>query len=756
MIPIFIEAALRSLLLGLAVAVGLRIFRVSNVLAQKAAWGLVLVSALAMPLLLPVTAHWNLLPSGVNVVVPARSMTLLQELQARIQAKSGSESEFMPPITPIPHSDPSRIHGSRSEEPAAAPPADETSSRTTHTPQGVKPDQDAAFVPDRSAASSAQSIAYNTDRMQEMRAPAYTPRITVSPIVMALTLYCGIAALFLVRLALGLFATIRLWRTAIPVPAHQLPFDAASHQVRASHKVGSPLTIGSAILLPADYTTWDSEKLRIVLAHERSHIRQGDFYLQVLAGLYAALVWFSPLGWWLKHELAELAEAISDRAGMEEAASRTFYAQILLEFAAAPRRTSLGVAMARPGSMSRRIERLLNDNVFRQCFAGGRRALVAVALVPLALIASTTLIRVQAAADTQATTPAPAAARTALAAPALLAAPQFETEQLAPVTEEIQVTDEALSQVQTETPAVPEAIPELKAQSLEPAIQMLAAASPAPMIRMAPVVRMVAGGRQEDRALSFDRTLSASASVQLAVSTGSGDIHLTRGSGNQVHIHGHIHVSHEGSEERAREIAANPPIEQSGDSIRVGQHQDREQWHGISIDYEIEAPAGTLLNAVSGSGDIVDEGVGQNAKLQTGSGDIHATGLEGPITVKTGSGNIVADQTGQGDVIAETGSGDIEFKDIHGGFHAQTGSGDIKANGTPSASWNLQTGSGTIELWTGNAPATLDASTGSGEVTTDHEMTVQGSFDHHHIRGNLNGGGPTIRVQTGSGEIHIH
>jgi hypothetical protein len=62
MIPIFIEAALRSLLVGLAVAAGLRIFRVRNVLAQKAAWGLVLISALAMPMLLPVTAQWNLLP----------------------------------------------------------------------------------------------------------------------------------------------------------------------------------------------------------------------------------------------------------------------------------------------------------------------------------------------------------------------------------------------------------------------------------------------------------------------------------------------------------------------------------------------------------------------------------------------------------------------------------------------------------------------------------------------------------------------
>jgi hypothetical protein len=238
------------------------------------------------------------------------------------------------------------------------------------------------------------------------------------------------------------------------------------------------------------------------------------------------------------------------------------------------------------------------------------------------------------------------------------------------------------------------------------------------------------------------------------VSTGSGNIRLTHGSATQIRIHGQIHTNRDAREGEARAIAANPPIQQSGNMIRVGPHD--EHWHGISIDYEIEAPAGILLGAMSGSGDIVDEGVGQNAKLETGSGDIRASGLQGPFLVKTGSGNITAEQTGQGDVKAETGSGNIEIKDIHGGFRAETGSGDIKATGTPSALWTLQTGSGNIDLWPGNAPLTLDASTGSGSLTTDHEMLVKGSLDRNHITGNLNGGGPTVHAQTGSGDIHIY
>ena len=47
MIPVLIDAALRSLFVGLIVACGMRAFRIRNVFAQKAALGLVLVSALS-------------------------------------------------------------------------------------------------------------------------------------------------------------------------------------------------------------------------------------------------------------------------------------------------------------------------------------------------------------------------------------------------------------------------------------------------------------------------------------------------------------------------------------------------------------------------------------------------------------------------------------------------------------------------------------------------------------------------------------
>ena len=253
---------------------------------------------------------------------------------------------------------------------------------------------------------------------------------------------------------------------------------------------------------------------------------------------------------------------------------------------------------------------------------------------------------------------------------------------------------------------------------------------------------------------TFERNLTVNGRVELSVATGSGNIHLTHGSGSQVHIFGRVKSSWGGSEERVKEIAANPPIEQTGNIVRIGARH--ENLHNISIDYEIEAPANAYLDAGSGSGDINDDGVGENAKISTGSGNIRATGLNGGFTVGTGSGNIYAEQTGQGDVKAETGSGNIELRSLRGGLRASTGSGDIKVGGAPTSPWHLETGSGNVEFWAGDAPLTLDAETGSGSVHSDREMMTQGSSDHHHVTGKLNGGGPTVRIETGSGDIRIH
>ena len=104
---------------------------------------------------------------------------------------------------------------------------------------------------------------------------------------------------------------------------------------------------------------------------------------------------------------------------------------------------------------------------------------------------------------------------------------------------------------------------------------------------------------------------------------------------------------------------------------------------------------------------------------------------------------------------AQTGSGNVELKGFKGSLRAGTGSGNIKVTGTPTSDWKLETGSGSVEFWAGNA-AYPRCFHGIGIVHTDQEMAVQGSFDKHHIVGKVHGGGPTVRIETGSGDVRVH
>ena len=269
---------------------------------------------------------------------------------------------------------------------------------------------------------------------------------------------------------------------------------------------------------------------------------------------------------------------------------------------------------------------------------------------------------------------------------------------------------------------------------------------------LTPVALLAADG-------TFDKTLHTSGAVTLSVNTGAGYIHVTPGSDASVHIIGHVHAAKWNSwidngspEQRVHEVVSNPPIEQSGNTIDIGKHTD---YKNISIDYEITTPKGTDLTANSGSGDIHVADLSGPAKLNTGSGSIDASGLSGRVSLETGSGDIRSVMQSSTSVKAHTGSGSIRLKNVQGDLNAQTGSGDVEIQGQPTSDWRLQTGSGSVTLNTGNSRFSLDAQTGSGSVHSDPPISTHGSFERHHITGDVNGGGPTVRVETGSGDIRI-
>lgn len=297
----------------------------------------------------------------------------------------------------------------------------------------------------------------------------------------------------------------------------------------------------------------------------------------------------------------------------------------------------------------------------------------------------------------------------------------------------------------------------------------------------------------------FERTLTVNGPVDLDVTTGSGNITIHSGDAGKVEIHATIHVGdnwrwsgNSDAQSRVQYIEQHPPIQQNGNSITIGQDEDRDLMRNISISYDIVTPAQTHLHSATGSGNSTVDGlagpadstsgsgdvrlneIGADVTARTGSGEITISGVKGELRASSGSGNIRADQvsgairaetgsgdirlgqSGSGDVEVTTGSGTIEVNGVKGGLQIGTGSGNITAQGTPTGDWRLHTGSGdlTVEL-PQQTSFELYAHTSSGSIESSFPITMTGTISTRELHGKVGNGGPTVELRTSSGAIHI-
>ena len=296
---------------------------------------------------------------------------------------------------------------------------------------------------------------------------------------------------------------------------------------------------------------------------------------------------------------------------------------------------------------------------------------------------------------------------------------------------------------------------------------------------------------------AFDRTLTVTGAVDLTVVTGSGHIDIKAGGANSVIVHATVRVGDNflgGLDARARldRILKNPPIEQNGNIIRNGRIDDPELTRNVSISYDLTVPVETRVSSKTGSGDQVVEGcrgpveiasgsgelrvsnIGAEVRATTGSGDIKINNVKGEVRVNTGSGHIAAlgvggafdgrtgsggvemEQAGSGNVSAETGSGDISLRNVKGALRVGNGSGDVQAQGEMTGDWRVETGSGRVQMeLPQQAGFEIYARSSSGRITVDREITMQGTLNRHEIRGKVKGGGYTVDLRTGSGDIVV-
>jgi len=142
------------------------------------------------------------------------------------------------------------------------------------------------------------------------------------------------------------------------------------------------------IILPTGAEKWSPERIRVVLCHELSHVRRGDWLLQIVAGVVRAIYWFNPLIWiacrWLRHE----SERACDDDVLNLGMTGPDYATELLNIARTLRRPLWcpAPAMARPSSLQRRVRAMLNTTIDRRPVSDRSRLSIAAAASCVAMV----------------------------------------------------------------------------------------------------------------------------------------------------------------------------------------------------------------------------------------------------------------------------------------------------------------------------------------------------------------------------------
>jgi hypothetical protein len=270
---------------------------------------------------------------------------------------------------------------------------------------------------------------------------------------------------------------------------------------------------------------------------------------------------------------------------------------------------------------------------------------------------------------------------------------------------------------------------------------------------------LAAGVLSADEQGSFEKTLTVTGPVDLDVATDSGGITVMPGPAGSVRVHAILKAQHgwldfNDAEAHIRELERNPPVEQTGNRVRVGYVHGRDLLRGVSMRLEIYTPPATQLRARADSGGIHVEGIHGPADCHTDSGGIEVRNVDSEVRASADSGGIRLGRI-SGSVTARVDSGGIDAIDVAGGIDAQADSGSIRLVQTKPAPITARADSGGITVRLApSAGYDVSATSESGNISVP-EMTVRSEFSRHHVDGKVRGGGPLVNVHVDSGGIRI-
>lgn len=265
----------------------------------------------------------------------------------------------------------------------------------------------------------------------------------------------------------------------------------------------------------------------------------------------------------------------------------------------------------------------------------------------------------------------------------------------------------------------------------------------------------------------YVRADTSGGSIEVGRVTGDVDVDTSGGRIDISDVDGDVSADTSGGRITIGNVTGDVSADTSGGAIRIGD-------------------VGGDIYADTSGGNIEVGEAGGRVELDTSGGTIRAGWAQGPIIADTSGGNIFlagsaesveADTSGgnitidrsQGSVYADTSGGSITIRDSRGPIRADTSGGRVDAElafyeGSRDATIQLESSGGDITVRIPSAHAAsivadLQVSRRGRDdyrIYTDFPLVIQETDDGDIIgRGDINGGGDRIYLETNNSDIHI-
>lgn len=269
------------------------------------------------------------------------------------------------------------------------------------------------------------------------------------------------------------------------------------------------------------------------------------------------------------------------------------------------------------------------------------------------------------------------------------------------------------------------------------------------------------GSARADEPRTWDRTFTVESRPTIRIRTDDSRVTIRSWKDARVKIHVERHGSTHGLFVGRRRTTV--AMDQQGNEVSVVV-RDQGPRSGIVFDTsrletEVWVPNACDLVVDTQDGSVRIDDVRGRLDVETQDGSLTANRLRGDVHVRSQDGRVELDDV-DGALHLETHDGSSEVRGRFDVVDVQSADGGIELEAEPGSKmreeWSLRSSDGTIRLRIPHdLAATIDARTADGGLSIDLPLTVRDRIREHHVVGELNGGGPTLRLRANDGTIRV-